>query len=876
MEGDLLTAVNYYALEHGRGATQCPQSLSTMPGAKALGTELARRLPNLIYSVVDRFPLAGGVAGDHISVIAVRAVPVHERMDVEIATNLQCTVQNRTLVQNEQRLLTIPFPQDGTGHQREVCVCWHDITDYIALLLRANPSCVEALATEESPLYTTPEWTALREACNREHCKLLLASRTYRCACVGPAISLLQGKKKAKQGKDNEELLDPQKKATILELCRRAVAGALDDDLHARLEELAKHPDARKSEWLALTYDIMQAAKALPGTISGLPVQAVEAWVDEIREKDFSSYVRQRLASTPPAPPLSAGSALEGDWSERLAGVWPPGAELIFMAQSGSFMYDVHMPSSDCDYTIVFMSRPDQLSQRLLPASEFQHHVHGSFAADKTGEVEYSGKELGNFLVELSKGNPRNVELLFTSKPHTSSSVWQELCAMRDGFLTIRCARQYLGFITDRLRKAAPECEMSAQDFDEVCSKRFSKCLYHAYHKMFELTRVLRGERPVVALTGQEREFVMELRVRPPSTLADAQARLVEANKKYDELGKTFDDVIHAGTLPQEVDADLLIEWLRSVRDREAAKLMLNSTSPAIGSALSSPAALRRTRSSGDNEAITAMLAEIEEAEGIHIVHAGYAASSRTLGTTHQGSDHDVKFIFVLRRSAYFGIKPVVPTFSRSFPAAAGMAQVDINGWEARHACKLVRNGNPAVLSVLHSPVEFRTSRWAAALREAVDEVSDLRKLALAWRKHGEENFQSYIEKKDAPIRKKYVHVLRPLLCLAWLRCSIEKNGGRLAGDWPPALLLDLASEVAEAGMISAAEMELVTTLVTKSEDLSRALPHVPDLDTFIRRLINSEDGNLPFNNAGSLQAAAGDATLHELCAAMIEDMSSY
>ena len=31
--------------------------------------------------------------------------------------------------------------------------------------------------------------------------------------------------------------------------------------------------------------------------------------------------------------------------------------------------------------------------------------------ANKAGEIEYSGKEIGTFVLELAKGNPRNIEL---------------------------------------------------------------------------------------------------------------------------------------------------------------------------------------------------------------------------------------------------------------------------------------------------------------------------------------------------------------------------------------------------------------------------------------------------------------------------------
>ena len=61
----------------------------------------------------------------------------------------------------------------------------------------------------------------------------------------------------------------------------------------------------------------------------------------------------------------------------------------------------------------------------------------GGFAADKAGEVEYAGKELALFLAELAKGNPKNVEPLFTRAPRRSvheSAVWPALRSRRARF----------------------------------------------------------------------------------------------------------------------------------------------------------------------------------------------------------------------------------------------------------------------------------------------------------------------------------------------------------------------------------------------------------------------------------------------------------
>jgi predicted nucleotidyltransferase len=260
---------------------------------------------------------------------------------------------------------------------------------------------------------------------------------------------------------------------------------------------------------------------------------------------------------------------LDPEWLSRLESAWPAGAGLVFMAQTGSFMYDLHTPSSDSDFSMVYVLPTSQLVAREPPVAEFQRHAEGPFGSDKAGEVEYSGRELGSFLLELSKGNPRNVELLFTEKPHLSGALWRELRAMRSGFLTLRCVKQYLGFVAEKLRKATAFSEEGVgPGFSVEAGNKVSKSLYQGHHKLYELERVLRGESPVVALTGEERESVLRLRSQPPSSLGEARALIAEAEAWLQSLSTRAREAEATAALPAEVDAPALCGWLRSVRER--------------------------------------------------------------------------------------------------------------------------------------------------------------------------------------------------------------------------------------------------------------------------------------------------------------------
>mmetsp|Transcript_60381 Transcript_60381/g.155621 ORF Transcript_60381/g.155621 Transcript_60381/m.155621 type:complete len:573 (+) Transcript_60381:78-1796(+) len=552
---------------------------------EALVAQLCTRLPRLLFAAVDAFPLAGGVVastGAQCSVLAVRAVPVDERLDAGIVEQLGSVVHGRGN-QKCERLLNLCIPHHGAGQDDiiHVAVCWHDITDFAALVLKGNPSAVDALASRVAPLYSTHEWASLQAICTPHVCASLMAGKGYRNACAGAALRLTTSKRRL----SNQQLAEKDQKAaeatgevlasefqdTVALLCKRASIGCSHTALTMRLDELAVRPDAERTAWYSLATELMAATHGFPETAEELPGEAVRAWVDGIRQEDFRAYAVSCSDWAAPEEIVSAG-ALPPEWAERLAPAWPQGAELLFMVQSGSFMYDLHTAASDEDYTIVFASPPENLLASRPPHAHFEHHAPCGFAEDKSGEIEFSGRELGNYLVELAKGNAKVIELLFTEKPHISSPVWRELRARRRGFLTLRCAKQYLGFISERLQKATADLQQhTARDaFDEASARRLSKYLYHAHHKILELGRVLAGGEPSVALVGDERDFVLELRLRPPGTVAEAHELLTKAEARRHELSGKLNEARETGSLPAEVCEDAVGKWLRSVRARQA------------------------------------------------------------------------------------------------------------------------------------------------------------------------------------------------------------------------------------------------------------------------------------------------------------------
>ena len=63
---------------------------------------------------------------------------------------------------------------------------------------------------------------------------------------------------------------------------------------------------------------------------------------------------------------------------------------------------------------------------------------------------------------------------------------------------------------------SAPQLPLNNPAFMQLCNRCWpttqAKLLYHAFHKLFELKRILGTYNPLVRLPEEEREFVMDMR----------------------------------------------------------------------------------------------------------------------------------------------------------------------------------------------------------------------------------------------------------------------------------------------------------------------------------------------------------------------------
>ena len=569
------------------------------------------------------------------------------------------------------------------------------------------------------------------------------------------------------------------------------------------------------------------------------------------------------------------------------AGVAP--AAIAFMGRVGSVMYGLAVPSSDTDYSVIYCSDPLSLLGLEPPSGQFDHKVAGSFGDDKSGEVEISGTELSRFVADLTKGNPNTLELLFAqgkvgdvvlSEPSPLSWVWDELVGMRSEFITRRCYDQYTAFVRNRLAGAAEELARP-----DASATKVSKYLYAAYHKLGEVRRLHNGLGPLVSCDGPARDFIMRIRTAP--LVGDLDPRLLIDTAKA-QLAALDGNAAAVTSLPQECNFELLKQWLRSVRRRHLASTLARGGAGARAEGANAVLVRPVNRTSSDetprrpgreggppnDAAICGRVRDFERETGCKVVFAA-ERSSRVFGTSHAKSDHDIVLVYVLPRTSYFAMQQTPrSTLKRTYDESANHPEIDFVGWEVRHAANLACASNSTFLETVLSPLVYvdtavspakaaaassegratgsaadEPETWLERMRAAATKHFDRCALAKAWVSHAHGNFRQYIVAQDRPIRKKYGHILRPLLSTLFFerqgvfgRQPVEPGPHQPAAGFPPLELLTLVHAVADDDDVPQAAVDLLGQWL--SDDARQAGliqqrgDRQPVLDGMIERLL--------------------------------------
>ncbi|WP_139490621.1 nucleotidyltransferase domain-containing protein [Brevibacillus dissolubilis] len=161
---------------------------------------------------------------------------------------------------------------------------------------------------------------------------------------------------------------------------------------------------------------------------------------------------------------------------------------------------------------------------------------------------------------------------------------------------------------------------------------------------------------------------------------------------------------------------------------------------------------------------ILVQLREIEQTHGVTILFA-IESGSRAWGFASDNSDYDVRFVYQRPVRDYIRIQP-----HRDVIEVPISGDLDINGWDLPKAMELFAKSNPGLLEWLFSPIVYlEQGDFADTLRKLAREHYSLKRLSHHYLSMAETNYTRHIAGKDEVMLKKYLYVIRPLICIHWM-----------------------------------------------------------------------------------------------------------
>ncbi len=194
---------------------------------------------------------------------------------------------------------------------------------------------------------------------------------------------------------------------------------------------------------------------------------------------------------------------------------------------------------------------------------------------------------------------------------------------------------------------------------------------------------------------------------------------------------------------------------------------------------------------------ISDKLAGLARAEGIRILYAA-ESGSRAWGFGSPDSDYDVRFIYARALDWYLRLQPGRDVVEAGIDADL----IDLSGWDADKALKLLIKSNPALYEWLVSPIVYvETGAFAAKARTLYENHADRQAMAHHYRSIAAGQWRREIVGRREIKQKKYFYVIRPLLSLEWVR----------AHRTPPPMTIDaLLDQVAVPAAVRCAINELI------------------------------------------------------------------
>lgn len=158
-------------------------------------------------------------------------------------------------------------------------------------------------------------------------------------------------------------------------------------------------------------------------------------------------------------------------------------------------------------------------------------------------------------------------------------------------------------------------------------------------------------------------------------------------------------------------------------------------------------------------------LERIERNERVRILFA-VESGSRAWGFPSPDSDYDARFVYVREADWYLSLTP-----GRDVIELPIEGDFDTNGWDIRKALNLLLKPNPVLLEWLASPIRYRWDDVACVqLRAFAQKTAFARACLHHYASLARGLWKEFVEGRENVNLKKYLYILRPAMCIAWIR----------------------------------------------------------------------------------------------------------
>lgn len=194
-------------------------------------------------------------------------------------------------------------------------------------------------------------------------------------------------------------------------------------------------------------------------------------------------------------------------------------------------------------------------------------------------------------------------------------------------------------------------------------------------------------------------------------------------------------------------------------------------------------------------------------------------SGSRAWSFASADSDYDVRYIYIRPVEDYLRVNDLRDTIEGPLDEI-----LDFSGWDLRKTLELLRRCNPSLLEWYQSPIVYRNTQLWQSLAEQVPAYFQPRSNMYHYLSMVLSNWNTYLKPSLEQVNvKKYLYVLRPLLCCRWLEQFRTV---------PPVPFDALCKAVLPEELVSATAELLYKKQHSAEKDL---INRIPELDAFIQ-----------------------------------------